>query len=386
MKKLKVLHTVTRMIVGGASENTMLSAQLLDKNKYDVRVLTGTKLSGAASLKEEAKRRGVVMDFSETLVREINPIKDLKHFIEFASYLKKHKFDIVHTHSSKAGIIHRIVAYLMGTKVVVHSVHGWSFHDHMSSKSKKLYVALEKLCAKFCHKMITVTDKDIEKGLKENIATRDKYTTIHSSIEIDRYSSPDKPKEDIFNELGLDPNKIIIGTVSRMSEQKAPLDFLYVAKEITKIYPNTQFLFIGGGNLKSEFEAYVKEHKLEGKVVYPGVRYDVQNMLAVMDIFILTSLWEGLPRVFSQSMAAKLPVVATKVDGAPEIIEEGFNGFMTKAGKPDEVIEKLKILIEDKEKRIQMGENGFKRINPDFCVKKMVQDIDKLYQQILRSK
>lgn len=386
MKKIKVLHTITRMIVGGASENTMLSAQLIDKEKFTVKVISGRQVGSSGSLLEECKKRNVKIHYFNGLVREISPLNDLIHIIKFVDYLKKNKFDIIHTHSSKAGILHRIAAKLAGIPIIVHTIHGWSFNCKMPSWKRKLYIVLERFTAKLTTKLIAVTQFDIEKGLKERIGNRNQYCKIHSAIEIERYEKPEKPVSDIKVELGIESDKVIIGTVSRMDEQKAPLDFMRAAQKIIQEYDNVQFLFIGDGPLKSEVMQFISENNLQHIILTPGLRYDVPNMLAVMDIFILTSLWEGLPRVFSQAMAARKPIIATRVDGAPEIICSGENGFLVDPGDIDSMCGRIETLLINQELCKKFSENGYERISPDFDVNHMIRQLEELYIDLINRK
>lgn len=386
MRKIRVLQLITRLIVGGAQEHAMLTADFLDKNRYEVEVWSGPQTGSEGSLKAEFRRRGIKLEFIPELVREINSVKDFLALFKIIRKLKKQPFDIIHTNSSKAGILGRLAAKLAGVPVIVHTVHGWSFHDRMSFAKKKFYITLEKWMERFTDKLITVTDLDIKKGLDAGISKPDKYVTIHSAIEIERYRTPTKNRREIINELGLDPNKITIGTVSRMSQQKAPIDFVNTAKMICERYDNVQFLFIGDGPLRQEVENLIMFHHLENKVFIPGIRYDVPNMLAVMDIFILNSLWEGLPRVFPQAMAANLPIIGTKVNGAPEAIENGKNGFLVTPGKPEEMVEKIGILLNDKNRREEMGKTGYGIVDLAFNVIHMIEQIEKIYENCLKQK
>jgi glycosyltransferase involved in cell wall biosynthesis len=386
MKKIKVLHTITRMIVGGAQENTMLTVDLLDKNRYEVDILCGLQTGAEGSLLEECRQRGLTMHRSRFLVREISPLRDLIHLIETVRFLKKGRYDIIHTHSAKAGVIHRIAAKIAGVPVIIGTVHGWSFHDRMSRIKKWAYAFIENLAARYSDKIIAVTDYDIDKGLSEKVGRREQYVTIHSAIEIERYRRPSRNVADIREELGIRPDHLVIGTVSRMSPQKAPLDFVRIAADICARHPKIQFLFIGDGPMHAEVKALVREKRIEDKILLPGLRKDVPDMLAVMDIFILTSLWEGLPRVFSQAMAAHLPIVATRVDGAPEAIRDTVSGYLTDPGKPGQMVKKLEILINQPEKRTSMATAGQDILDPGFNVYRMVEDIDTLYRKILKQK
>lgn len=382
MKKPKILHTITRMIVGGAAENTLLSVHLLDKNKYSVSVISGVFDERSINVESFLGTDLPVITYPN-LVREISPWKDVIHFIEIIKYLKKQKVDIIHTHSSKAGIIHRLAARLAGVPVIIHTVHGWSFNYRMNPLIRFFYIFLEKLADSVTDKLITVTMLDTDKGLRHRIGNPAKYLTIHSSIDIGKYRKPDKPVSDIRAELGILDNELVIGTVSRMDQQKAPIEFMKVAKAINSEYPEIKFLFVGDGDLRNSVEKFIIDNGLQDKVILTGTRSDINNMLAVMDIFILTSLWEGLPRVFSQAMAAGLPIVATRVDGAPEAVIEGKNGFLVDPGDTLSMKEKLQILIEDENKRIAMAEYGNKHVLPDFDVKNMISDLEQLYDSFL---
>ncbi len=386
MGKLKVLHTITRLGVGGAAENTILCAALLDKEKYDVDVASGYEPGSEGNMLEEAKKLGVVPYTFNNLVREISPLKDYLHYREMCKFLKEKKYDVIHTHSSKAGILHRLAARTAKTPIIVHTVHGWSYHDRMSNAVKKFYVVMEKYCEKFTDKMITVTDFDIQKGLDEGIGKRENYTTIHSAIDIKKYETPLRSPATVRAELGIDDSKLVIGTVSRMVKQKAPLDYMELAKNLCAKYPQLVFIFVGEGYLRPEIEDYLKENKLTDKVKLPGVRHDVPDFLHIFDIFVLSSLWEGLPRVFSQAMAARLPICATRVNGAPEAIADKVNGFLVDPGNVGQMEEVVIKLIESKELRQQMGQEGHKRVDPAFCVYNMVAQIGKVYEKIIPQK
>jgi len=384
MKKVKVLHTITRLVVGGAQENTIITSHLLDNKKYDIELIRGPQTGVEGSLLKRARKWNLKIFTFPYLVREISLIKDLFHLFKMIIFLEKKNYTIVHTHSSKAGVIHRLAAKIARVPIIIHTVHGWSFHTELPHLLRKFYIFWERIAAMCTDKIITVSACDVDKGLKEHIAVRKKYITIHSSIDIDKYAKPTKNILRIKQNLGLDKEKVIVGTVSRMVPQKAPLDFISVAHKICKKYDNVQFLFVGDGELKKEVEKFIANYNLENNVILAGLRKDIPDMLAVMDIFVLTSLWEGLPRVFPQAMAAKLPVIATKLNGSKEIIKDNWNGYMTESGKPDQIVAKLEILINNKAKRERLGLNGFNKINPKFCVYKMTQNIDLLYQKLLK--
>jgi len=383
MSKIRVLHLITRLIVGGAQENTMLTASFLDKSRYGIEVWSGPQTGSEGSLKEEYEKRGIKLEFIPELVREVNPIKDSLALFKIIHKLRKQPFDIVHTHSSKAGILGRLAAKLAGVPVIVHTVHGWSFHDRMSPMGKKFYITLEKWMEHFTDKLITVSDLDIKKGLEAGISRPDKYLTIHSGIEIERYRDIQVDIRKKRQELGIKEDVIVVGTVARLSPQKAPLDFAEMVAYVHRDYPDVKFVYVGDGSLREIVEDRIREHRLENVISLLGLRCDVPELLHCIDIFALSSHWEGLPRVFPQAMAAGKAIVATRVDGASEAIQDGVNGFLVEAGDVEELSHYVGLLIEDKNLREVMGRKGLDMVDPVFSARDMVARISRVYQELL---
>jgi len=383
MRKIRVLHLITRLIVGGAQEQAMLTADFLEKKSFEVEVWSGPQTGSEGSLKEEYRKRGIKLEFIPELVREINPVKDFLALFKLVHKLKRQPFDIVHTNSSKAGILGRIAAKLAGVPVIVHTVHGWSFHDRMSPMKKNFYITLEKWTEHFTDKFITVTDLDIKKGLDEGISKPDKYLTIHSGIEIERYRDVQVDIRKKRQELGIKEDAIIVGTVARLSPQKAPLDFVEMVANVHQDYPDVKFVYVGDGPLREIVEDRIREYRLENVISLLGLRCDVPELLQCIDIFALSSHWEGLPRVFPQAMAAGKPIVATRVDGASEAIQHGANGFLVEAGDVKGLSHYVGLLIEDKNLRDVMGRKGLDMVDPDFGAWDMVARISRIYEELL---
>ena len=386
LKKLKVLHIITRLIVGGAQENTIYTCHLLDRAKYDVDLLIGPQLGPEGELVSIVKKDRVALTVENSLVREINPVKDLMALLRLRGFIKKNGYDIVHTHSSKAGIVGRIAAWMARTPVVVHTVHGWGFHDHMHPLKRGLYVFLEKICRRISDRLIVVTQLDADAGMKYGIGVPDDYEKIYSAIDLDEFSSVNIDVEAKKKELGLAPNAPVVGCVGRLSPQKAPDIFMRMAAEVLKSNPRVNFLYVGGGPLRSDIEALIEELGIADRVVLTGLRRDVPELLHVMDVFVLLSLWEGLPRVFSQAMAAGLPVVASNVGGAAEVVHDGKNGYVVPPGDYQAPAQRVLELVADPQLRENMGAEGRKVADPDFDVHHMVRRIHELYQDIMKQK
>jgi len=380
---VSVLHIITRLIVGGAQENTMYTAALLDQDQYQVEVISGPQTGSEGSLIEETRARGVTLTIFPRLLRQISPINDAIVLWQLYRFIRKNHFTIVHTHSSKAGILGRIAAKLAGTPIIIHTVHGWSFHDHMAGWLKTIYITLEKFCAGWTDAMIVVTKQDVKKGLDYLIGNRSQYHLIRSAIPLDEFSPENHDKEQVRSELGIPPNALVLGNVGRFSPQKNPLDWIRVAGLVARELPDCYFLLVGDGPLRPDVEKAIQEEKIADRVILTGLRRDPGKMMAAMDVFLLTSLWEGLPRVIPQAMSMGLPVVCYRVDGIQEIIETGINGFVFSPGDIAGVAKICIDLFHDKDKRETIGNNGRVFSANEFNINAMIADISALYQHHL---
>jgi len=379
---IPVLHIITRLIIGGAQENTMLTAALLDPDRYAVDVISGPQTGSEGSLQEEVRARGIPLTIEPALVREIRPAKDLLAVVRLARFIRRSRYAIVHTHSSKAGVLGRWAAWLAGTPIIVHTVHGWGHHERQHPLARRFYILLEQVTQRITDKLIVVSPRNIEKGLADGIATPAKYVTIRSGIELDRFRRPARPREAVRAELGIPLDAPVVGTVTRLSPQKAPLDFVTAAAQGAASRPGAHFVVVGDGPLRAEVESRVAAAGLAGRFHLTGLRRDVPDLLHSFDVFALTSLWEGLPRVLIQAMAAGLPVVATAVDGSAEAVEDGVNGLLTPPGDPQALAAALLRLLGDPALAAQMGAAGQERAG-EFGARKMVGDIAALYETLL---
>lgn len=383
--KIRVLHPITRLIIGGAQENTMLTAQLLDKASWDIAVVAGPQTGSEGSLIETVRERGIVLTLDDSLVREINPLKDLLAILRLRRLIKQGGYTIVHTHSSKAGIVGRWAAKLAGAPIIVHTVHGWGHHERQPPLVRLYYIWLEKLTLPITDRLIAVTSKDIEKGLRDGIGKPENYLVIRSGIELDRFGRPQVSRQATRATWGIPEDAPLIGTVTRLSPQKAPLDFVRAAAQVAEQHPQAWFMMVGDGPLRGEVEKLAQEVGIADRLVLTGLRRDVPELMAAFDLFALSSLWEGLPRVIPQAMATGLPVVATACDGSAEAVEDGVTGFLVPPGEPAVLAQRLGQLLAEPDLASQMGEMGLARA-PEFDVQRMVAQIDALYRELLQAK
>lgn len=381
MKQTKILYIITKLAVGGAQDTVIDSVEHLNKaKKIYSEIACGPIEKNVGNLENLAISKGIRLVKIQGLTNNIKPISNIRALFILYKYIKKKKFQIVHTHSSVAGIIGRIAARFAKIPVIIHTVHGWGIRPDMPKIKQKVYIWLERFCERFTDKLIVVSKFNIDKGLKYKVGKPSKYTVIHSGIDIKKFSKEINTKEK-KKQLGLDEDKPVVGMIGRLDAQKNPLDFVKSAGIIQKRFPNVQFIIVGDGPLRKQTEALINRLNVKNFHLL-GFRRDVDEILQIIDISVLTSLWEGLPRVFPESMAAKKPIVATNVDGAPEAIIDGETGFIVQPKQPEALAEKVLFLLNNPNKSKQMGIKAFKRVN-QFSLSRMLKDIDSLYDELL---
>lgn len=378
-----VLHVITRLIVGGAQENTLYTAELLDNETYDVDVLSGMQTGSEGSLLENAKDRGIRLHIEDHLVRELNPFRDIITFFKLVKFCKNKKYHIVHTHSSKAGILGRWAAWVAGVPYIVHTVHGWGFHNYQNRILRFLYILAERLSVGITDRLVVVTNRDIIKGIAEGIGRRSNYTMIRSGIDLNRFNNGNGNATKIRKNLGLPLNAKVIGTITRLSPQKAPHVFIDAAALVYKEIPDAYFVVVGDGPIRKQLEKSVHEYGMANRVIFTGIRNDVHDLLHAFDLFMLTSLWEGLPRVIPQAMATGVPVIASRVDGNAEIINDNDNGILVEPGFSQAFAKAAITLMRDENRARRLIKNGLKTID-EYSVHTMVQQIDHLYKKTVR--
>ncbi|MEK6647370.1 MAG: glycosyltransferase family 4 protein [Candidatus Firestonebacteria bacterium] len=372
-----VAHIITKLELGGAQQNTLYTVENLDRSKYKVILISG---NGGLLDSDAKKIKDIELILIPELKHEINLFWDAICFFKLYFLFRNKKIDILHTHSSKAGILGRLAGFLAKIPIIIHTVHGFSFNGQQNFIKKNLFVLFERITAKITHKLIVVTVNDIDKGLNAKVGNHGQYILIHSGIDIEKFKFLKINIDDLKREFKIPLDDLVVGMIACLKPQKAPCDFVCAASEVVKKIKNCKFMLIGDGDLRQEVQSLIKELKLEDKIILTGWRKDVENLIHIFDVFVLSSLWEGLPRVFPQVMCAGLPVVATKVDGASEVIKDGETGFLVEPKDYKGLAQKICLLLSDESLRIAMGNKARLRIDESFDIKKMVQDIDELYQ------
>lgn len=383
---LKILHIITKLELGGAQKNTIFTVEHLQQ-KCRTDLLCGS----GGMLDDCAKKKITNIYFIKELIREINIVKDIKAFFKIFNYIKKNNFNIVHTHSSKAGILGRTAAKLAGVKIIIHTVHGWSFNDTQKFYIKYLYIILEKIVSLFTNKIISVSKECIKYGIKYGIGDISKYELIHSGVdynEIIELSNKNSEFLNFKNKFFLNSNEILIGSISCFKPQKNLIDILNIAKIVVNQIPDIKFIIVGDGVQRKYFENKIIEYNLSDKVILTGWLQNPYILLKQFKLFLLTSLWEGLPRVFIESIILEIPILTYHIQGATEVIINNVTGYIFEKYDFEQMSEKIIELLNDDSKlaKIKTNISNFKKNMPkDFEINIMADKISKLYSKILSS-
>lgn len=384
--RIRVIHTITRMIVGGAQENTLFTAARLDPRRYLVEIVCGPQTGTEGSLIGEAREQGIPLTILPDLVRQVSPLRDLSALARMTARFRRSGCTIVHTHSSKAGILGRQAAFLAGVPVVIHTVHGWSFHDYLPQPVRELYITTERRMARTTDALIAVSDRDIQKGLDVGIGRREQYHRIRSAIPLEQFDPGRFDRLAARAELNIPVDVPVLGTVGRFSAQKNPLDWVRVASRVARANPRVRFILVGDGPLRAQVENLIAREGISGRTILTGLRRDIGRLLSAMDVFLLTSLWEGLPRVIPEAMAMQLPVVATGVDGSAEAVRSGVTGFICLPGDLEGLAARCIDLLNDPEMRIRFGVQARQTALDGYKLEDMIRQIEDLYATLLEEK
>ena len=330
----KVVHIITKMELGGAQQNTLYTASHLNPLEFQAYLLAGT----GGELVDEARafcRFRVVPD----LVRQVSPFRDARALRQIMKLLVAIRAEppaeaplIVHTHSSKAGILGRLAARLAGATVIIHSIHGYGFHGGQPAPVRWLYIMLERLAARLTSGFIAVSKSNIETGVALGLFPRERVRLVRSGIDLDEFATPKEPRAALRQRLGIPPGAPVIIMVACLKPQKAPLDYVRVCSRVAARVPEARFLLAGDGELRGSVEKEAAAAGLEKSFRLLGWQRDIASLLHASDALVLTSRWEGLPRVIPQAMSAGLPVVVTRADGSPEAVRQGETGFVVEPG------------------------------------------------------
>jgi glycosyltransferase involved in cell wall biosynthesis len=382
---IRVLHVITRMIVGGAQENTLLSVEGLDRYPgYEVTLASGVDNGPEGDLLDRTRKTTRLVIVPE-LGRAVSPVNDATALRKLYRLIRDGRYHVVHTHSSKAGVLGRVAAKLAGTPVIVHTLHSLVFHDYQPWVVNRCWWGMKKLCAPITDHFISVSDVIRQKAIAAGIDRPEKFTTVYSGMELDWFLNARVDPAAVRREFGIPPEAPVVGKIARLFPLKGHDQLLDAAPAVVKRCPDVRFFLVGDGILYDRLRRRAEQQGILRNFIFAGliVRERIPEMLAAMDVVVHTSLREGLARVLPQALAMGKPCVSFDIDGAPEVVIPGETGYLVRPGDAAGLADALGRLLADPGLRARMGEAGRRVVDPAFRAETMVEQIAAVYATLV---
>ncbi|HUS71687.1 MAG TPA: glycosyltransferase family 4 protein [Sedimentisphaerales bacterium] len=390
---MKIVHIITRLILGGAQENTLITCKLLAQRGHDVTLITGPAIGPEGELFNQTKSEKYDVIVVPKLIRAICPLYDTISYFQIKRHLERLRPDIVHTHSAKAGILGRFAAHALKGKwgesvpAIVHTIHGLAFHPYQSKWLNKFYISVEKSAAKRTDSFITVADAMSTQATAVGIGRPERFITAYSAIEESDFLEPisQERREEFRSKYEIPKNAIVLVTIARLFMLKGHEYIIESAKQLSKQFDNAFWLFVGDGNLAERFKEQVRQLELADRIKFTGLLPPNQIPLAIQssDILVHCSLREGLARTLPQAMLCGRPAVSFDVDGAREVVNEN-TGRLIEPKNVEQLTRACAELIEDKELSEKLGRAGRESVKEKFAPETMVDTIEAVYHKLLQ--
>ncbi|MBT3879362.1 MAG: glycosyltransferase family 4 protein [Candidatus Scalindua sp.] len=395
MEKTKIIHIITRLDKGGSAETTLQTVSLLDHKKYELFLIRGLSLeSNMSNMERESVERDLSLAEAKSikvfalpsLVRRLSFKNDLLAFISIYRLIKRIRPHIVHTHTSKAGLLGRLAAFLARVPVIIHTPHGHVFHSYYGPFMTRIFIIAERILSLMTDKIAALTDRERDEHLEQGVASIEKYTIIHSGVMLQQIMNMNIDIETGKKEFGIPQNSNVIGVVGRLVPIKGHKYLVSAAKRIIKEFDNTVFVFVGDGYLESRLEKQAESLGVRKHIIFAGWRKDVIEVLDLFDILVLPSLNEGMGKVLIEGMALGKPIVASRVGGIIDLVKNGDNGILVSPRDSDALGEAILTLIRNKNLAQRLGEYGKANISPEYDTFVMVRQIEEMYENMLSRK
>jgi glycosyltransferase involved in cell wall biosynthesis len=384
---MRIVHVITRLIIGGAQENTLLTVQGLHQDYHDdVTLITGPAVGPEGDLFDRAARLGLKLELLPDLVRPILPWIDWRAYRALRAIFRRLKPEVVHTHSSKAGILGRAAAWHEQVPAIVHTIHGMPFGPFERPLTNALYIALERWAARRCHAIVSVCDAMTRQALAAGVGRPEQFLTVYSGMDADSFLNPPRARPDVRRELGLADDEVAFATVARLFELKGHDDIIAIAQKVLAANPKVRFVWIGDGILREPLTAQLDRLGIRQSFILTGlVSPDrIPELLSAVDAVIHPSLREGLARVLPQALLVGRPVISFDIDGAREVVLPE-TGILLKPRDLEGLRRAILHLAADPAMRAAMGEEGRRRFADQFRHQSMTRELRSLYQRLLQS-
>jgi glycosyltransferase involved in cell wall biosynthesis len=383
--KPRVLQIITLFSIGGATETVVSLSRGLVEEEYYVEIVTGPHVSSEGDMMPTANRLGLRVTVLPELRRAIHPVLDLRALFRLIAIIRKGRFDIVHTHSSKAGLLGRIAGFLAGVPVRIHTIHGLSFHEHQSLATKQMFIWLERCAATFTTALIAVSEHIRGEYRRHAIGRESQYSVIRSGIDVSLYHADMEPAAHLRARLHIGPDDFVVGKISRLSPLKGHMELLGFFPEIRKEFPRLKLLFVGDGEIRRQIEEEVARLGLGHDVVFTGAvdPSEIPDLLSLMDVVVHTSYHEGGPRVLPQMLLMGKPVICYATGLASELIRPGVNGEVISSLDSASLLNAFrKVVTHYEEYRINCV-RAIPTLAHEVSEKKMIEDVISLYTRLL---
>jgi glycosyltransferase involved in cell wall biosynthesis len=373
-RRVRVLHLITHLGPGGATDNTLLTVAGLDRSRYQVDLA-----AGEGALEDRARGAADRLIIIPGLRRELGRLGDLRAAVML--WRLAGGYDLVHTHTAKAGILGRFAARARRVPGVVHTIHAFPVNDRMPAVERRLLLAVERLAGRLADRVVVVCQANGKEALDLGIARPEQLRLVVSGVLTEVVRRGDRSRARAA--LGIPPAAPVFGTVTRLMEQKAPLDFVAAARQVLAQLPDAHALVVGDGPLRRAVEAAAAT---QPRIHLLGYRGDVPDLLAAMDVVAFSSLWEGLGRALTEAVLAARPVVATAVNGVSDLVLDGVTGRLVPAGRPDLLADRVLGVLTLPDRGAALGAAGAARVAGHFDVSEMVAGLDAVYQELLEQR
>ncbi|MEW5957101.1 MAG: glycosyltransferase family 4 protein [Chloroflexota bacterium] len=384
MTKLKVIRVIARLNIGGPAIQTVLLTRNLDPRRFQTLLVTGTESQGEGSMRDWAAIQGVTPLLIPELGRELNPISDLKVLLQLYHLFRQEKPDIVHTHTAKAGFVGRLAAWLAGVPAVVHTFHGHVFHSYFGPFKTRLFIFIERVLALATDRIITISPRQRQEIIGFRIASPQKIVIIPLGFDLEPFLTCDHLRGRLRAEFAFSEETKLVGIVARLTHIKNHKLFITAAALVNKNHADVHFLIIGDGELRAELEQQVADLVLTQFVHFLGWRWDLPAVYADLDLVVLTSRNEGTPVTLIEAQAAGCPVVATAVGGVADVVSDGQTGYLVPPGEAEALAQAiLRVLAGDSR---TMGQAGRQAVTEKFAARRLIGDIEQLYESLDRKK
>jgi glycosyltransferase involved in cell wall biosynthesis len=383
---MRIAHIITRLILGGAQENTVLTCEDLLRIYGDqVLLLAGPPLGPEGSLLERARRNGVPVEVLPALRREIHPLRDWQSYFAIRRAIRAFRPDVVHTHSGKAGLLGRAAAYRLRVPAIVHTVHGAPFHPYQSRGARAVLRMCERYAARRSDALVSVADAMTELMVGAGVAPREKFITVYSGMDVEPFLAAAALRGEVRRSLGYTDEHVVVGKVARLFYLKGHEYLVRAAQTAVGREPRLRFLLVGDGVLSERIRRQVERAGLADRFQFTGLvpPERIPGLIGAMDIVVHASLREGLARVLPQALIAGKPVISYDVDGAREVVIDGETGFLLPPKSVDELAGAICRLAGDAELRERFGATGRQRFTDQFRHEHATAMLRALYERLL---